>query len=65
VKRERSSTSSPNDRRRALIDRIGERLGRSAGRVTFETRNARETAVQVRRELLARMNTATRTEHTR
>jgi hypothetical protein len=49
----------------ALYSRIGERQSRSAGRVTFETRNARDTALQVRRELLTQMNTATRTERYR
>jgi hypothetical protein len=48
----------------ALYGRIGESESRQKGRVTFETRNARDTALQVRRELLTQTNT-TRTEHCR
>jgi len=46
----------------AHYEQIGQRMSRSAGRQTFETRGAGDTATQVRRELLSQVNSATRTE---
>jgi hypothetical protein len=46
----------------AHYERIGQRMSRSVGRQTFETRGAADAAAQVRRELLGQANSATRTE---